>query len=120
MILTLMKIEVSINGHPLKLKLLLSPEERTKGFMFGTEPKDHEGLMFVFPSQETHSFWMKNVPFDLDVIGLSATLDVVHIGTLKANNEKSHLVPNSKYVLEVRSGWCKRNSIQIGDFVLMR
>ena len=115
-----MIIEVSINGNPLKLKLLLSEEERVKGFMFAKEPKGNFGLMFPFPRQETHSFWMKNVPFDLDVIGLSETLDVVHLGTLKANVETSHSIPDSRYVIEVRSGWIQETSIQIGDFVLMR
>lgn len=115
-----MEIEVSINGNPLRLTLLLNDEERASGYMFRNEPLSGEGLMFVFPIQKEHSFWMKNVDFDLDIIGLSETLDVVYVGRLKANDETSHPVPHSRYVIETKVGWCQENDVQVGDFVLMR
>ena len=39
--------EATLGGIPLRLRMLTTPEEQEKGFMFEPEPDDGFGLFFV-------------------------------------------------------------------------
>lgn len=104
-----------LNNKALRLRILRSREEHEKGFMFEPEPDDGFGLFFVYERPERLGFWMRNVPYDLDLVGLDSDLRVQEIRKLIANDERTvTLNKPSQHVLELRSGWCARNGIRPG------
>lgn len=125
--------QASIAGTPIRIKILRTPEEQAEGFMFKPEPENGFGLLFVYKTIKPLSFWMRNVPYDLDLVALDGALCVRKVYSLEANEEEAVKVfagssqgedaegaqakPGSgcQYALEMRSGWCRSNGILIGD-----
>jgi len=108
--------QASLAGIPLRLKILRTPEEQAEGFMFKPEPENGCGLLFVYNAPRPLSFWMRNVPYDLDLIALDRALCVRKVYTLRANEERAvEIDGGGQYALEMRSGWCHAHGILIGD-----
>lgn len=98
-------------------EIAADPATRARGLMFRQKVPEGEGMLFVFPAPEVHTFWMKNVPIPLDMIFVGEDLRVV--GTVE--NAAPHTVTGrsvpapSLYVLEVAGGWCARHGVRAGD-----
>ncbi len=103
------------NGKTLNLRILRTPAEHEKGFMFEPEPDDGFGLYFLYPEPRRLGFWMRNVPYDLDLVGLDSDLRVIEIRRLIANDERTVMLNRPcQHVLELKRGWCARNGITPG------
>ena len=103
-------------GQPLDLRVLNTPAEREKGFMFEPEPHDGFGLLFVHSEARTLGFWMRNVPFDLDLVALDEDMRVVEILPLLADDETTVATTfPCRYAIELAGGWCERNGVCKGD-----
>lgn len=105
------------------LEVVQKPAELQKGLMWRTELAAGTGMLFVFPKEEEHSFWMKNtlIPLDMIFIGREGP-DTGRIAGVHANAVPHSTVPitvgkPSTWVLEVPGGWCAREGIQAGDTV---
>lgn len=108
-------VNASIGGVPVELRILDNPADREKGFMFEPEPDDGFGLFFVHPKARSLGFWMRNVPFDLDLVILDDDMRIKEILQLKANDESTILTSPTRYAIELASGWCERNGVGRGD-----
>ena len=99
----------------LNLKVLTTPEAQAKGFMNAPEPTDSFGLLFKYPEPSGLGFWMKNVSFDLDLLAFDDDRRLFQVIRLKANDPTIRKISKPcRYVLELKSGWCKRNNIKLG------
>ncbi len=85
-----------------------------------------EGMLFIFPSEGQHSFWMGGMLFPLDFIWISSDRTVVDITVDVPSPEPG--VPDGElpryrpdqavlYVLEVNAGVVREAGVQIGDTV---
>ncbi len=107
---------------PLTLEPLTTNEQKKKGFMGSTTPPpDGFGLLFQNSKVRPQSFWMKNVPFDLDCIGFDEDDRVVEVMHLKANDTASRSFMRAvKNVVEVRGGWCKDKGVIKGQKLVLK
>ena len=55
------------------------PDDRARGLMFRDDVPDGTGMLFVFPDDRQHSFWMLNCRVPLDLVWLDAEMQVVHL-----------------------------------------
>ena len=92
-------------------------EERRWGLMYRSELEADRGMLFVFPDEKAHSFWMKNTPLSLDIIFMDRRRRVVGIihDTIPFSNRSVGVAIPSQYVLEVRAGLARRKGIVEGD-----
>lgn len=67
------------NGESVIAELALSISERANGLMFRDKLDPKEGMLFIFESEETHAFWMKNVRFPIDILWLDREKRIVHL-----------------------------------------
>ena len=92
------------------------------------ELTDEQGMLFDFDSKETTpSFWMKDMKFNLDFVWINnnkivgITPDVlapIENSKLKIENLPTYFPPSPvTWVLEINSGWAKKNHLQVGDDV---
>ena len=90
----------------------------------GGREKLAAGEGMLFPGST--SFWMKGVPFDLDLLGLAKTGEVLDIQHMQAASTIPdvmlpvyQLQPEEKvaFALEVPGGWCDDHHIGVGDIV---
>ncbi len=64
---SLSKKEFLVCNKKLLLEIADNDESRSTGLMHRTGIPVGTGMLFVFPYEIELSFWMKNVPFDIDI-----------------------------------------------------
>lgn len=57
----------SVCGVLLDLEVADEDKEQTIGLMYRTEVPTGTGMIFIYPEERIMSFWMRNVPFDIDI-----------------------------------------------------
>lgn len=123
------KVQVSSSSSSLSLqvagksyKVLLSDTDdlRRKGLSGRASLENDEVMLFVFESEATNFFWMKDMLFNIDMVWLDKNKNVIFI----EQNVAPSTYPNafgpqtdSLYVLEFNAGVVKTGNIKIGDQV---
>jgi len=101
-----------------------TPAKREMGLMNRTYLNEDAGMLFIFPTQQQQSFWMKNMRIPLDIVFITADNHVLEIypSVPPCTSDPCTLYTSSapiKYALEVNSGFCARNRIASGDPVII-
>ena len=99
-----------------------TPAKRELGLQYRRDLAVDRGMIFLFPAESEHSFWMKNTPIPLDMIFISKDLKIVGIVEQAVPfSTDSRSVPGaSQFVLEINAGLSKRYGIKAGDSVRFR
>lgn len=96
------------------------PHEMERGLMWRSELADGTGMLFVFPDDQDHVFWMKNTLIPLDMIFIARDApDQGRVVGVRANTTPLSTAPEgvdapSRWVLEVPGGWSARHGIGAG------
>lgn len=113
-------IEVRLAGQAIEADVMRSAQERSRGLSGREKLSDDSGMLFVFPVDGQHSFWMKDMNFPIDIIWIDRSKRVVHV----KNNAQPSSYPRSfrpehdaRYVLEVAAGFARRHKIERGEKV---
>lgn len=110
------KKDLYINNHIIHTELVCSNKERSLGLMNRMELKENNGMLFIFPSSDRYSFWMKNTYIPLSIAYIDEDLVIQEIYNMTPLNETPIPSKNKfKYALEVNLNWFKNNNISIGD-----
>jgi len=111
-------IPLSIGKHALVAEVAASPETRERGLMFRYDLKDNEAMLFVFPSAQRQSFWMKNTPLPLSIAFIDAKGAILNIRDMMPFTTDGHPSEGEAlYALEVNRGWFAQRGIKAGDRV---
>lgn len=104
---------LTVGGHPLKVRVADTPEEREKG-LSGFTRLGEEGMLFVLPEAEKTSFYMKQVRFPLSVAFIDRNGVILGIEEMDPREpDRSHTAPRkARYALEVRRGWFEKRGIK--------
>ncbi|MEO5635148.1 MAG: DUF192 domain-containing protein [Candidatus Paceibacterota bacterium] len=111
---------INIGGQKLQVDIADTPVKREQGLSGRTGLKVNEGMLFDFPNSGIYSFWMKDMKFPIDIIWINEEGKIVYIKKNALPDSYPALFTpenNSKYVLEVVSGFCDKYNIKIGDRV---
>jgi hypothetical protein len=113
-------IEGAESGNPVYLRIVNTPQERERGLMYETRLAEDEGMLFVFPTEQEHPFWMKNTPLSLDMIFINSAREVVGVVTDAPPFSESQLTVHkpSLYVIELRAGSAKKLGVKEGNKVV--
>lgn len=106
------------DGTVVTAEVAASPVDRAVGLMYRDGLGDSEGMLFVFDTEGSYAFWMKNVGFPIDILWLDSGMKVVDIETAEPCNEVCpSYVPDSpaRYVLEVPAGFAAAHGISAGS-----
>lgn len=103
-----------------KIEVADSKSERERGLSGQEYIDSDQGLYFIYEDTDYHGIWMKEMKFAIDIIWISDNQEVVHIEKgIKPETFPKVFEPKipARYVLEVGSGFVKRNGIKLGDLV---
>lgn len=97
----------------LDVERVSTPAAMSQGLSGRKSLADNQGMLFVFPQEGYHSFWMKGMLFPIDIIWLDKDYKVVYV---KENAQPCTFLycplytPNkpAQYVLEAVPGTFKR------------
>lgn len=93
--------------------------ETQTGLMYRDHMESHQGMLFVFPDQRMHSFYMKNTQIPLDLIFIKADSTIASFQENARPLDESGLsskVPVT-YVLEVNAGLVQQWGLEVGDIM---
>jgi len=112
---------VKLDGTVLEVQIADTDPRRVRGLMFQQQLPYDEGMLFVFDDINTHSIWMLNMQFPLDIIWIDGKDKVVFIEenvqpcktavetvTCPSYNGGGN---GAKYVLEVTAGFVEKFKI---------
>ena len=109
---------LKIKGIKIKVEIADTPEKTKAGLMFRTKLAENEGMLFVFPYPDIHSFWMKNTYIPLSVAFINSEGTIVSIQDMQPLDESPHVSPALiLYALEMNQSWFKRHDVRVGDKV---
>lgn len=112
-------------GAEFSLEVASDPESRARGYMGRSSVGPHEGMLFVFETDDRYGFWMKNCLVPLDMVWLDETLRVVDIARSQrpcpAEGECPERVPSApaRYVLEFAAGTADAQRLRRGDRIVI-
>jgi uncharacterized membrane protein (UPF0127 family) len=110
-------------GQEFKLEIAADQESRARGYMHRESIGASEGMLFLFPTTDLHSFWMKNCRTRLDIVWLDERKRIVDVASNVAPCPAdgpcpSHIpIESARYVLEFAGGTMKRLGVKRGDIV---
>ena len=76
-----------------------------------------EGMLFVFETDDLHSFWMRDMLFSIDILWIAMDGTVVHIEpSVSPDSFPQTFTPPTpaRYVLEVPAGFATEHGIEVG------
>lgn len=110
------------DGSTIPVEVADSTAEQRQGLMDRDYMEPESGMLFVFSTPGTYTFWMKNTQVDLDFIWLSSgtVIDLrthVPAGDGLPSDQVARIQPQqpADAVLEVPAGFVDRHAIQVGD-----
>lgn len=118
--LTITKQKVDTLITKLDVEFAESEYETQTGLMYRNKMKDHQGMLFIFPDEKMHSFYMKNTEIPLDIIFIKSDLTIASFQeNAQPMNETglSSQVP-IQYVLEVNAGLAQKWLLEVGDKIV--
>ncbi len=68
-----------MDGKEYTLEIADTPSKREKGLMEREKLADNEGMLFIFPQEAKHSFWMYKTLIPLKMIWLDSNWEIVHV-----------------------------------------
>ncbi len=103
------------SGVVLEVEIAATPEARATG-LSGREAPPEGGMLFIFPQPQEASFWMRDVPFDLDIAFMDETGRIFQIERMKAQVLTAHTSSSpARYALEVAAGAFAEAGVKVGD-----
>jgi len=96
-----------------------TPSKRELGLQYRRDLAADRGMIFLFPSELQHAFWMKNTPLPLDMIFINRGGKIAGIveQTVPFSLDPRSVGAPSQFVLEINGGLSKRHGIKAGDSV---
>ena len=110
--------KVSFNNFEWKVEVVSSYMTRMRGLSERGFLEEKSGLLFVFPDDNLHGIWMKEMNFNIDIIWIDKNFKIVGLeeNVSPLSYPKVFEPPTqSRYVLEINSGEAKKAEITIGD-----
>jgi hypothetical protein len=101
------------------LELANTPATLQRGLMYRQSLADDHGMLFIFPEDADHEFWMKNtyIPLDMIYIAVDGRIVGIHPNATPLSEAGISVGRPSRYVLEVPGGYAARRGIAPGDRV---
>ncbi len=113
---------VKVNDQTFYVELAETDQDRAMGLMYRKHMPDNEGMLFIFPTEGSRAFWMKNTLIPLDILYFDRHKRLVSqsLNTPPCKNTITRCpsYPSDKpaqFVLEINAGLTQKYGIKMGD-----
>ena len=115
---SILRIPLYIHDKEIWVEVAQTPEERSRGLMGRKHLGRDEGMLFIFETEDTHGFWMKDTLLPLSIAFIGKDGRIVWITDMKPLTSDSHVPPRPiLYALEMNKGWFSFHGVKVGDGV---
>jgi len=112
------------DGLLVALEVATDDESRAQGLMFRESLASGQGMLFLFPKEGTHAFWMKNTLIPLDMIWLDPAGQVLEVeANVPPCPREQNPCPSyggrklAASVLELAAGEAAKHQVTVGSTV---
>jgi uncharacterized membrane protein (UPF0127 family) len=109
---------VTIDGQTIYVDLAETDAQQELGLGNRSSLGAHQGMLFTFPNDAQHEFWMKDMSFSIDMVWFSADGTVIYIQpNVAPSTYPDAFGPDqvSRYVLELPANFAAEYGIKVGD-----
>ena len=112
-------IDTAKGAQHFTIELALPPAQQEQGVMFRRSLAADAGMLFVFPDDQTATFWMKNTLISLDMLFIAANGRILDLHERAVPLSEATISSKApvRAVLEVNGGTVARLGIKDGDLV---
>lgn len=111
-------IKVMVGDVSVRAEVASTDAQRARGLMYRRSMPKNNGMLFVYPSPEPLSFWMKNTYLPLTIAYIDKRGMIVHLEDMTPLTTASHPSPKPvPYALEMNKGWFADKGIEVGTRV---
>jgi uncharacterized membrane protein (UPF0127 family) len=111
-------IPLTIGKHQVRVEVVQSDEDRSRGLMFRKQLGRDDGMLFIFDDPGYHSMWMRNTLIPLSVAFLDRNGVILNVEDMEPQTEDSHTAAGpAVYAIETNKGWFAERRIKPGDKV---
>lgn len=114
--------KIKVKDVTLKVEIADTPERFSRGLMYRKNLPADSGMLFIFPHEQTQSFWMKNTFIPLSIGFFDAKKRLVDIQDMEPVKSEMDMRPPSyvsrkpaQFALEVPKGWFAKHRIKVED-----
>jgi len=112
------KVPIRVGGVEVRVEIADDEAERSKGLMFRDSLPENDGMLFVYESERSLGFWMRNTLIPLDIAYIDGKGRIVDIQQMEPRDETTHLSKaDAMYALEMNAGWFEAHDVGLGDVV---
>lgn len=117
------QVERGIIGETaITIEIVNDYEERILGLSGRESIPENHAMLFVFPDNDYHGIWMKDMNFPIDIIWLNEFSEVTHMKeNVSPDTFPKVFRPTKKtrFILEFNAGFIKENSIKLRDRLVL-
>lgn len=111
-------IQVKVAGNALRVEVVATTEQRSRGLMFREKLGKNDGMLFVFDDPGYHSMWMKNTPLPLSVAFIDGDGRILNVADMEPGTLDPHTAAGpARYAIETHKGWFASHRVGAGDKV---
>lgn len=109
-------VTIHAGGVAVQVEIADEPAEHSRGLMHRQSLGENEGMLFIYPSERTLAFWMKNTLVPLDIAYADREGRIVDIQQMEPQTTENHpSAAPAQYALEMNQGWFEANGVRVGD-----
>ena len=107
------------SAYKFEVELATTPDQRAQGLMFRKAMAANAGMLFLYPSEQAVSFWMKNTLIPLDMLFVKADGRIARIAHNARPLDETPISSDAPVnaVLELNGGTADQLGIKEGDRV---
>jgi uncharacterized protein len=111
--------QIHIENKTLDVELAQTPAQHAKGLRFRQTLAENAGMLFIFPSPQRVSFWMKDASIPLSIAYIQANGKIVQIRPMQPYDKTPvpSLSDSIAYALLVNQGWFEHHGITAGSVI---
>jgi len=111
-------LELRLGGHLLRVEIADTPAERALGLMGRAPLRADEGMLFVFPGDDTRCLWMRDTPSPLAAAFITAWGDILNVAEMQPLTDTHHCSRQpARFALETAAGWFSQRGLSAGTAV---
>jgi len=111
---------LNIGNDRFTVELATTGPQQERGLMFRKSLPEGHGMLFIFREAHPVAMWMKNTPLPLDMIFIDERGRIINIAenTVPESLDIIRSGGDTKAVLELAAGTCKKRQIEVGEYVI--
>lgn len=114
---------ININGVQLHALEAITMAQKIQGLSGRKSLTENQAMLFVYPEENSLSFWMKDMLFPIDMMWLNKKCQVIYIVAAAPpcapNTDCAIYTPGlpAQYVLETMAGFAKKHAVELGSTI---